>query len=61
MLDLINRINISFGRYYASMQCAGEVCLYTGEGEDQVVVYVPFHRIYSDGIHIFRAISKITA
>ena len=35
LLDLISRINTSFGRFYASMHCAGEVCLYTGE-EDQV-------------------------
>jgi len=34
LLDLISRINTSFGRFYASMHCAGEVCLYTGE-EDQ--------------------------
>jgi len=35
ILDLVSRINVSFGRYYASMRCAGEVMLYTGEGENQ--------------------------
>lgn len=34
LLDLVSRINNSFGRYYASMKCAGEVCLFTGEGNN---------------------------
>ncbi len=36
LLDLIGRINQSFGRFFATMQCAGEVQLYTGASEDQV-------------------------
>lgn len=36
LLELISRINNSFGRYYASMKCAGEVSLYTGEGDVDV-------------------------
>lgn len=35
LLDLIGRINQSFGRFFATMQCAGEVQLYTGASEDQ--------------------------
>jgi hypothetical protein len=36
LLQLISHINHSFGRFYASMNCVGEVCLYTGEGENDV-------------------------
>ncbi|XP_046447259.1 structural maintenance of chromosomes protein 5-like isoform X2 [Daphnia pulex] len=34
LLQLISHINHSFGRFYASMNCVGEVCLHTGEGEN---------------------------
>jgi hypothetical protein len=36
LLQLISHINHSFGRFYASMNCVGEVCLHTGEGENDV-------------------------